>query len=172
MPYSAGAIKQIKRRKMLPEELTKLSEMSEAELRAYELSFPKTLEEVNQIIEALTNRQHDYGTCVYAMSIAAIAAMNYVATTLGVTGFQASCADLDVIRRNRLLDCPFAIITADNLLFPQYDIRAKVEELLSSWQGWASEQAREKLTTVDHAHPDVIEHWKRLSEVNQKEEAN
>lgn len=152
---------------MNKEQLEQLKTADEKELRELKIDFPKSIEEVNQIIEAVTDRNHDYGTCVYAMSIAAISAMNYVAHVLGVTGFQASCADLDIVRRSRLLDCPFTIIKADDLLFPQYDIRQQVEETISGWQGWASEKAAEKLTKQNEgdypAHPDVIAHWEKLA---------
>ncbi|MBK7380837.1 MAG: hypothetical protein IPJ03_17905 [Ignavibacteriales bacterium] len=83
-------------------------------------STPKTLDELNKVIEQLTERKHDYGTCVYAMSIAAVATFNYVASKLGVTGFQASCADLDILRRTRNYKNGFSIIDYNNLLYPQY----------------------------------------------------
>ena len=73
----------------------------EKEMRDAKVPWPKTEEQLQQYVNSLVERPHDYGTCVYAMSMAATAAFNYVAGQLGVTGFQSSCADMDVIRRTR-----------------------------------------------------------------------
>ena len=143
--------------------LEALRAADEAGLREIPIPFPKTQDETLEIIRAVTEREHDYGTCVYAMSIAAQAAFNYVCTTLGTTGFQASCADLDFVRRNRLLKGPFALYKGEDMLFPQYDIEAQVRETLAEWKPWAKEEAAKKLAEVDHAHPDVIDHWQRLA---------
>jgi hypothetical protein len=143
-----------------------LRTLNEKELRDLKLLWPHTLEELNSLTVALTERQHDYGTCVYAMSIAATAAFHYVAHVLGVTGFQASCADLDILRRTRLYDGPFAIIKAEDMLYPQYDIPAKVSEIVSEWKPWAAEQARIKLQENGDAHPDVRARWEQLAAFN------
>lgn len=150
-----------------------LSTMTEAELRAVRLETPDTPEQLLALIEQLVKRDHDYGTCVYAMSLAAVAAYEYVARQLGVTGFQASCADMDIIRRNRRLDGPFMLVNGNDALFPQYDIPEKVASFLRDIRPWLSEQAREKLAeqetiTIGHAHPDVVNHWKALDIQNPK----
>jgi hypothetical protein len=72
---------------------------TESELFAEDVPWPYTKEQLIEYVESLVNKQYDYGTCVYAMSMAAEAAFNYVSHRLGVTGFQASCADLDFLRR-------------------------------------------------------------------------
>jgi hypothetical protein len=143
-----------------------LKTLNEKELRELKLIWPHTSDELNSLIIALTERQHDYGTCVYAMSIAATAAFHFVSHVLGVTGFQASCADMDVLRRTRLYDGPFAIIKAEDMLYPQYDIPAKVSEIVSEWKPWAAEQARIKLQENGHAHPDVRARWEALAAFN------
>jgi len=74
---------------------------TEKEMREAKEPWPYTEQQLTEYIASLVDRQHDYGTCVYAMSLAAAAAFNYVAHKLGVTGFQSSCADLDFIRRTR-----------------------------------------------------------------------
>lgn len=140
-----------------------ISEMNEQQLRELEVETPKSLGELDDYITALVDRNHDYGTCVYAMSMAAVAAFNYVASQLGVTGFQASCADLDIIRRTRRIDGPFALINAHDMLYPQYNIKRKVGEYLTEWKPWAAEQAKQKLASCDFAHPDVVSHWKDLA---------
>src|SRR5690606_31751241 len=90
--------------------------MDEAQMRAAEVPWPETMDELTAYIEGLVEREHDYGTCVYAMSMAAVAAFQHVAKRLGVTGFQASCADMDVLRRTRNLDGPFMLVKGEDAL--------------------------------------------------------
>ena len=94
--------------------------MNETEMSESEALNPSNIEELAEYIESLVNQPQSYGTCVYAMSMASVATFNYVADKLGVTGFQASCADLDFIKRVRGLEHGFRITDYKNLLFPQY----------------------------------------------------
>ena len=140
------------------------SAQTEAEMREAKVPWPKTKKQLVEYIESLVNRQHDYGTCVYAMSMAAEAAFNYVAGKEGTTGFQASCADLDFVRRVRLLKGPFMLIKAEDMLYPQCNLFDKLSESMDNWKPWAKEEAIKKLSDTSHAHPDVIAHWKKLAE--------
>lgn len=136
---------------------------TEAEMRDAKSPWPYTKEQLVEYVESLVNRKHDYGTSAYAMSLAAAAAFNYVARQLGTTGFQASCADLDFIRRSRSIKGPFGIIQAADALYPQYDLRGKVEEWLKEWEPWLREEAEKNLRRSGTAHPRVVEHWKSLA---------
>jgi hypothetical protein len=138
---------------------------TEAEMRAAKEQWPKTIEELTEYVESLVNREHDYGTCVYAMSLAATATFNYVAGKLGVTGFQASCADLDILRRTRSMKGPFIILKAEDMVYPQYDLQGKLREAMGEWQKWVAEQAKKQLAehTDGNVHPEVLEHWKKLA---------
>ncbi len=141
-----------------------VKDLTEEQMRDVKVPRHNSLKELTEYIQALCKRQHDYGTCVYAMSLASVATFNYVASCLGTTGFQAGCADLDILRRTRRLEGPFAIIYGDNMLYPQYDIPAKVQEMLDEWKPWAAEEAAKKLDgDTTHAHPNVIAHWKKLA---------
>jgi hypothetical protein len=143
---------------------TKDAGRDEATLRASEAPWPKTLDELSAYIKGLVEGPHDYGTCVYAMSLSAVAAFHYVCHELGTTGFQVGCADLDVLRRTRGLKGPFAIVDAEQLLYPQTaDIHGKVDEWLEKWRPWLKEQATAKLAEGGDAHPDVRAHWKKLA---------
>lgn len=99
------------------------SASTEKELREASVPWPQNERQLLEYIHSLVEREHDYETCVYAMSMAAVAAFYYVSHKLGVTGFQASCADLDILRRTRSLDGPFMLLKAEDLLYPQYDLR-------------------------------------------------
>ncbi len=137
---------------------------TEQEMHASEAPIPATSEELITYIESLISREHDYGTCVYAMSLAATAALNHVASKLGVTGFQASCADLDIIRRTRGIKGPFWITKADDLLYPQYDLHANLEDYIRGCEPWLIDQAVELLKTTDeYVAPQVKEHWEKLA---------
>jgi len=136
---------------------------TEAELREAKDPWPYTKEQLSEYIASLVDRSHDYGTCVYAMSLAAVAAFNYVARELGVSGFQSSCADLDFIRRTRNMDGPFILLKAEDALYPQDDLHGKLTEALVKWAPWLKEQAAKSLASAYHAHPSVIAHWKKLA---------
>ena len=135
---------------------------TEEELREMKVGRIESLSELSDYIYRLTSRQHDYGTCVYAMSMAAEAAFNYVAGVLGVTGFQASCADLDFIRRTRSMDCPFALVKGEDMLYPQYNILRNVSKMLGEWSDWAGKEAAKKIKKCNGPHPDVLRHWQEL----------
>lgn len=139
---------------------------TEQELRDADVPWPKSLTELEAIIMDLRNRKHDYGTYVYAMSIAATAAFYYMAHSLGVTGFQASCADMDVLRRTRDMKHGFRIVNFEELLYPQYSDKLRItpESLLAdkdTGKGVA-EAAKQKLAEATNAHPDVVRHWRYL----------
>jgi hypothetical protein len=139
----------------------------EADMQKEKPPWCKTVEELAAYIESQVNGKHDYGTCVYAMSLAAEAAFCYVAGQLSVTGMQASCADLDLFRRTRGLKGPFMVVLAEQLLYPQYDQDEEIREARKSWKPWLRERALEKIRQNDadefKAHPQVLAHWKKLA---------
>jgi hypothetical protein len=142
------------------------TEPTEQQMRDAEAPHPRTTDELFTYIDNLTGRKHDYGTCVYAMSLAAVAAFNYVAHKLGVTGFQASCADLDILRRTRGMKGPFMLLKAQDMLYPQYDLPRQLFEAMEEWKPWVAEQAAKQLAEYgddSRVYPDVLAHWKRLA---------
>jgi len=75
---------------------------TEAEMRDTKVPWPLTDKQLTEYIASLATRtDYDYGTCVYAVSMAAVATFNYMAGVLGITGFQSGCADFDILRRTR-----------------------------------------------------------------------
>lgn len=139
--------------------------MSEQELREADAPWPKTMDELTGFITALTERDHNYGTCVYAMSFSAVAAMYYAAHLLGVTGFQAGCAELDFLQRTRNLEGPFMIVNVANMIYPQYNIVGDLQEYIAESMPRIRDMAREKIATTpsDNVHPDVWAHWQKLA---------
>lgn len=157
---------------------------TESEMRESKSIWPKTEKELIRYIRELLDREHDYGTCVYAMSLAAVASFHYIASKLGVTGFQASCADLDILRRTRHIE-RFKILNYEDLLYPQtvykFDSAITEDDLK-----WLEKRAWEEIgkyeivprglkdddILTDHeevlqshvpVHPDVMKHWKDLT---------
>ena len=137
---------------------------TEEELRSEKAPWPYTKEQLTEYIESLVHLNHDYGTCVYAMSMAAEAAYNYVAHCLEVSGFQASCADLDFLRRTRSMKGPFIILKAEDGLYPQSDLQEKLDKFLVEVSPWLNDEAKKKLAETERAHPDVVAHWKMLAQ--------
>lgn len=135
--------------------------MTEKEMQEKTVIRPKDIHELINYIQKLELENDDYGKAVYAVSMAATATFNYMASKCGITGFQASYADLDIVRRVRLLNGPFMLIKLEDALYPQYPIlEDKVKEfrLSENSQKWLKEQAILNLKETPNAHPDVIAH--------------
>lgn len=145
--------------------------MNEMEMQAAKVPTPHSEEELIEYVGKLVNRSHDYGTCVYAMSMAAEASFNYVAHKLGVTGFQASCAGMDFIRRTRDIKGGFRLTKTQNLLYPQYcddEHFPGVDELMDDKDNkqWLADEARKLIAerSDNMVAPDVLNHWKMLAD--------
>ena len=145
-----------------------LKEMNEQELKAYKVPWPETIEELNAIINELVDRDLEYGTCPYAMSISALATFYYVSHKLGVSGFQASCADMDFLARSRGMKYGFSILNNEHLLFPQYadefdkGFSARIRENI----GWLSKEAAKLLDeNNDLVHGNVKKHWRKIVDI-------
>lgn len=136
---------------------------TEEDLSRMEVPYLEDVGELVEYIESLTNREHDYGSCVYAMSLAAVATFNHVASKLGVTGFQASCADLDILRHTR--DFKWGkLIDYGNLMWPQYlseEHFPSYKTLLENNKDELQKRAKRKLVDQDPDlpyHPNVLKH--------------
>ena len=164
--YAAREAKRIADAKAADEAHLTETASTEEEMREAKVPSIRTKEQLTEYVESLVHRSHDYGTCCYALSMASEAAFNYVAHILGVTGFQASCADLDFIRRTRSIKGPFMLIKGEDALYPQYDLPSKLREAIEKWKPWLKEEAVKKLTEDCGypAHPDVVAHWKALAQ--------
>ncbi len=143
---------------------------TEKEMRESTAPSPATTDELARYIDTLVDRPHDYGTCVFAMSLAATAAFNYVASKLGVTGFQASCADMDILRRTRGMKHGFSILNAHDVLYPQYDLVGRTFDWVEKMrQELAPEAAKLLATATPGVAPAVLAHWKGIVALAPKE---
>lgn len=144
-----------------------LRNASESELRALEVPFVDDIITLSACMRALTDREHTYGSAAAAMSVAAMLAFNYVASVEGCTGAQADFARDDFYRRARRLEGPFCVISADDALFPQYDVADQSRRFLAnhSVRKWLREKAAERLSKTDfYVDKSVTDHWKKLLE--------
>lgn len=124
---------------------------------------PNTIEELSSYISYLSYMTHDYGTAVYAMSMAAVATLNFMTNKIGASGFQYSCADMDILRRTRNLNHGFSIVDYSKVLYPQYrkDFLTYDGIIEQNRIHFASE-AR-KLLDECSGSQEVQDHWTYLS---------
>lgn len=142
----------------------KIEAKTETEMRDEKVPWPKGIEELNEYLKSLTAVPQEYGTSVYIMSMAATAAFYYAAHVVGASGFQASCADLDILRRTRHIEGGFKIICYDDLLYPQNVCRVTDNSISADTAKRLQEQAQKHLLGENkHTHPGVLEHWTRIA---------
>jgi|SRR5690625_1811255 len=127
--------------------------------------YPKTEEELLAYLHEQDNKQHDYNTIADSLANVTVAMFNYFASKHGMTGWQASWAGLEFIRKTRGLEAPFGIIDGGQLLYPQYDLAEKLNEWIEEWKPEIGKLAKERLkSNSTFASERVIEHWKKLAQ--------
>jgi hypothetical protein len=106
----------------------------------------------------------DYDGSAQAMVDCAVAAFNYAADQVGATGFQAGWAALTAYGKEMHIECPFGVLRADELVYPQYDLLAEAQKWISEWRPWAAGQAKKNLAGDHHfAAARVLSHWEALA---------
>jgi len=154
-----------------------LKTMTEKQLREWAVPYVKTREELDAILNNLSTRKQDYGTCVYSVSIATVATYNYMNTVVGSSGFQAGCADIDFIARVRGLKNGFQIIDFSNVIYPLYFNNTEkfpnaTDILLNNLEVIAIEVQKRLKDYKENGskgiHPDVLNHWHMIMELAYK----
>lgn len=112
-----------------------------------------------------------YEAAANALWKGALAAFRYMTNVVGATGFQASWAELEFLKHSRNLNCSFAILKADDMLYPQHESPvAKAIRLEGEWLQEVAQKARDRIAEADgHVHPNVLAHWKLLVERAEEE---
>lgn len=144
------------------EEIEALSQQSEEERVAWEAEHPGEFYSALAIDGSAGGKA--YSQCAEAMAEMAEKAFDLAARTLGVTGWQASYAQLEFLRRSRDIEGPFGIYTMSDALYPQYDLFERLEKMRRDpvtvkWLGDCAEYA---LATKDSAAERVRDHWRWL----------
>lgn len=107
---------------------------------------------------------HSYDSSAQAVADAAVEAFNQVAGALGITGFQAQWAALTAYAKILNIKGPIIVLRGDDLLYPQYDIPARVQAWIEECHPWLSERAAELLEEqADNAVESVVAHWYKLA---------
>lgn len=107
--------------------------------------------------------EEGYEQAANSLAAVAVAAFNYAASELGVTGFQASWAALRAYADELHITGPFVMLRGENLLYPQYDLHRELDDSIAGWQDWLVEQAQRKLAEdAEHAAVRVVAHWETI----------
>jgi hypothetical protein len=129
-------------------------------------NIPVNIEDLANQIQEIVSKSYSYEDAPNALAEAALLAFNFVASELGVSGYQASYADMVFLSKSRRIKGPFAIVKADDMLYPQYDILKDVQKHLDNWSSWVAEEATRRLEGSANLYSPsstVIDHWKKLA---------
>ncbi len=143
--------------------------MSEQELREHlnAKMADVTLDTLRPFIdEALAEGGKGYGEiCVALGAIAAAAAKAADRSPQGgITGFQAGAVFWEFVRQWGVFDeGPKKILCYRDVLYPQSCYKFKQAFDAETWT-WLQDNAKKLLAeSGDHAHPNVVAHWKMLA---------
>lgn len=126
--------------------------------------WPKTEEELLEVIQKALKGPYDYNTSAEAPVEAALAAFNYVASEVGLTGFQAGWGQMQFIKRSRGLKHPFMLLDSSLMLYPQYNLSNDVNEFMAKSKPHIAKEAKKNLEEKGgRAHPNVLAHWEELA---------
>lgn len=125
----------------------------------------KTKEDLDNLLNEITIKDHDYDSIVRACWAAMLGAFNYVnrSPVGGISGFQArfiGCAAIMEFMGIKK-DSPVRIVQYDNMLYPQY--HEHFDKIISqeTWK-YLQEEARKNLEENTSANPRVIQHWQSV----------
>lgn len=147
---------------------TKMTEAQYKEMIYAKAKEVKTVEQMNSLIAEVIGYKHDYGTIVYGMCAAMLAASRAVdySPNGGITGFQGGCVGWQMVSEflaSGDKDAPMKLIDYDKLLYPQY--ASNFDKVISADTfKWLQEKAAKNLTNKTHAHPDVVAHWQSIAD--------
>lgn len=109
------------------------------------------------------NYNTTYGVAPRAIAQAALAVAWYLSSEFEITGFQASFITWEFIYGFGRPDskCGLKLVDYDDMLYPQYQYRYEKTISKDTWDK-IQEQAKHNLDNIDHASPNVINHWKSI----------
>lgn len=132
--------------------------------------WPKDLEGFLNYVKQIEEQPHDYNSIADALADATVAFFNYFASKHGMTGFQASWAGLQFLRKSRGMEHPFMIVDGGKLLYPQYDLHRDLEKFIEETKSQLADVALENLKSVDsYTHDNVVRHWEYLASLKRED---
>ena len=146
--------------------------MTETELQNYEVPRIESLDDLKKFITEMEQNGQSYETAPYAVALASYATFMYMAGRLGISGLQASWADMQFLKRTRNMKDGFRILDYSELLYPQYEYKfnLSMDKLIEENIEHLKPKAIELLENNKNddgtysAHEDVVTHWKRIAE--------
>lgn len=104
-----------------------------------------------------------YEKGAHLMRDLAVIAFNYGVHLCGASGYQGSIAAMEAYGTLVGIE-NFGIMQMDDLLYPQHDLRAKLEQWITEATPRIQEEARKRLAENSMAVDTVRAHWKYLAE--------
>lgn len=126
----------------------------------------KDIPGLNDFIIEIIESNQDYGTIVYGCVASMIAAFNVVNRSKagGITGFQAGCVGREIMQKFLLIKSPYKIVEYEKMLFPQYAKEFQKTIPKEVWDDLKKKAKEKVLKHSDFCSPDVLYHWKKVSE--------
>ena len=146
--------------------------MTGNEFLEMEMPWPDNAQELTSYIEKVKEKYNtSYNDAVYGPALAAIAAFNYTASQMGLSGFQASYSEMLFLEKLRNIKHGFKILNFDNLLYPQYlkDFNLSAETLIRKNLDELKKAAKEELNRSPYAAQEVRDHWIYITEIPDSE---
>ena len=125
-------------------------------------------------MRTLLKKEHDYTSAMKVTARLTYEFFDYVASKLGLSGFQASWAQLEFLKLARHYEHGFMIVDFGNVLYPQYYHDRKhfpsAKQILMDNLDYFKKQAEKLLKERPCAHPEVRKHWKWIMSLGEKDE--
>jgi hypothetical protein len=122
------------------------------------------LEAVPEFLRKLTeDYEHDYGTCVHAMTAALYGLGWALSREFGITGFQASAVAIEFVKHWNRYEC-FRFVDYKQLLYPQYaDYYDKT--ISTETFDWLQKKAKKQIEEMESdgfGSSKVLDHMKAI----------
>lgn len=132
------------------------------------------IETIREAVSFEEGGESGYTQSAEALWKAAYAAFMYVAEKAGVTSFQAQWAVMKFVSEANSINGPFALIRAENMLYPQYHILRDVELYIEEWKPWAAKEAKRLLNKKRNypVSPTVWQRWTNLAALDKEDSSN
>lgn len=124
-------------------------------------------EKLCEFLKLCETYDDDYGGVAVATGQAALAVMEYFAHIFGLTSFQASFVNFEILRGWTYSDnkTSLKIVNYDYMLYPQYAYKFDKTVTPSTWEAIQKEARKfldERGSFGHKVHPSVISHWQSI----------
>lgn len=134
--------------------------------------WPKDTQELVSYVEKVSEEYNtSYNDAVYGPALAAIAAFNYTASKMGLSGFQAGYSEMLFLMKQKNLENGFSVIDFNDLLYPQnlYKFNITPDKLIRENLESLKASARKLLQENNYASEEVRNHWQSILDIPDEE---